>query len=88
MSTSPLDAFTNPIRAAIQPREYGLKNRQRTNRMLMLMQLHANRHDDVHAYTHLIREWLQINKGAQALTGGRSPTLAAFPPSADRPTAS
>jgi hypothetical protein len=58
LSTSPLDAFINPIRASIKPRAYGLKNRQRTNRMLMLMQLHANGQDDVHAYTQLIRTWL------------------------------
>jgi hypothetical protein len=63
LSTSPLDAFVNPIRASIQPRAYGLKNRERTNRMLMLMQLHANGHDDVHAYTHAIREWLEANQG-------------------------
>ena len=63
LSTSPLDGFANPIRAAIAPRAYGLKNRERTNRMLMLMQLHANRHDNVHAYTHLIRDWLQVNQG-------------------------
>ena len=63
LSTSPLDAFINPIRASIQPRAYGLKNRERTNRMLMLMQLHANGHDDVHAYTHLIRAWLEANQG-------------------------
>jgi len=63
LSTSPLDAFINPIRTTIGPRAYGLKNRERTNRMLMLMQLHANRDDDVHAYTHLIREWLQLNQG-------------------------
>ena len=63
LSTSPLDAFTNPIRAAIGPRAYRLKHRQRTNRMLMLMQLHANHPDDVHAYTHLIRECLQGNQG-------------------------
>ena len=31
--------------------------------MLMLMQLHANRHDDVHAYTHLIRAWLEADQG-------------------------
>jgi hypothetical protein len=55
LSTSPLDAFTNSIRASIQPRAYGLKNRQRTNRMLMLMQLHTNGQDDVHAYTQRIR---------------------------------
>jgi len=31
--------------------------------MLMLMQLHANGHDDVHDYTHLIRAWLEANDG-------------------------
>ena len=31
--------------------------------MLMLMQLHANRQDDVHAYTHLIRASLESNQG-------------------------
>jgi hypothetical protein len=63
LSTSPLDAFINPIRTSIQPRAYGLKNQVRTNRMLMLMELHANGHDDVHAYTHLIRAWLEANQG-------------------------
>jgi transposase len=63
LSTSPLDAFINPIRASIKPRAYGLKNRDRTNRMLMLMQLHANGLDDVHAYTHLIRAWLATSQG-------------------------
>ena len=63
LSTSPLDAFINPIRASIQPRAYGLKNRERTNRMLMLMQLHANGHDDAHAYTHRIRAWLEASQG-------------------------
>jgi hypothetical protein len=68
LSTSPLDAFTNSIRASIQPRAYGLKNRQRTNRMLMLMQLHANGQDDVHAYTQRIRAWLQANHGRPHIT--------------------
>lgn len=63
LSTSPLDAPINPIRASIQPRAYGLKNRERTNRMLMLMQLHANRQDDVNAYVGRIRECLEINQG-------------------------
>jgi hypothetical protein len=27
------------------------------------MQLHANGQDDVHAYTHLIRAWLETNQG-------------------------
>jgi hypothetical protein len=39
LTTSPMDAFVNPIRDAIRPRAYALKNRERTNRMLMLMQL-------------------------------------------------
>ena len=63
LSASPLDAFINPIRASIQPRAYGLKNRERTNRMLMLMQLHANGQDDVHDFTRLVRAWLATNQG-------------------------
>jgi hypothetical protein len=63
VSTSPRDGFTNPIRAAIAPRAYGLKNRERTNRMLMLMQLHANRQDDVNAYLRHIRDRLEVNRG-------------------------
>jgi hypothetical protein len=63
LSTSPLDGFTTPIRAAIGPRAYGLKNRQRTNRMLTLMQLHANHHDDVTAYVRHIRRCLEAQEG-------------------------
>ncbi|HSD33052.1 MAG TPA: hypothetical protein VLB49_14130 [Gemmatimonadales bacterium] len=63
LTTSPLDAFTDPIRASIRPRAYGLKNRDRTNRMLMLMQLHANRQDDTTAYVRHIRDRLEANQG-------------------------
>jgi hypothetical protein len=63
LSTSPMDAFTNPVRDAIRPRAYALKNRKRTNRMLMLMQLHANRQDDERAYAKHIRQWLELNHG-------------------------
>ncbi len=63
LTTSPLDGLINPIRAAIQPRAYGLKNRQRTNRMLMLMQLHTNRQDDQRAYVRHIRDCLEVNQG-------------------------
>jgi hypothetical protein len=63
LSTSPLDGFINPIRAAIGPRAYGLKNRERTNRLLMLMQLHANHQDDESDYIRLIRESLEANQG-------------------------
>lgn len=68
LTTSPLDAFITPIRAAIQPRAYGLKNRERTNRMLMLMQLHANRHDDVNAYVRHLRGCLEANAGRPDIT--------------------
>jgi hypothetical protein len=67
LSTSPLDAFINPIRAAIQPRAYGLKNRERTNRMLMLMQLHANHQDDERAYVRHVRDWLEANHGRPSI---------------------
>jgi hypothetical protein len=45
---------------AYRPR---LKNRERLNRLLMLMQLHINGEDDVQAYSKTIREWLEANQG-------------------------
>jgi hypothetical protein len=48
------------VRVRLKNRE---QNRERTNRMLALMQLHANGQDDVHAYTHLIRAWLEGTGG-------------------------
>jgi hypothetical protein len=67
LSTSPLEAILEPIRDSIKPRAYGLKNRQRTDRMLMLMQLHANRQDDVNAYVRDIRACLEANRGCPSL---------------------
>jgi hypothetical protein len=61
LSTSPMDGLIGPIRDALHPRRYGLKNRERTNRLLLLMQLHANRHDDPLAYARAIRTWLETN---------------------------
>jgi hypothetical protein len=63
LSTSPMDGLIEPIRTAIQSRRYGLKNRERTNRLLLLMQLHANRQDDALAYAKSIRAWLEANGG-------------------------
>lgn len=63
LSTSPMDGLTGPIRDALHPRRYGLKNRDRTNRLLLLMQLHANRQDDDRAYAKDIRAWLEANRG-------------------------
>ena len=67
LSTSPLEAVLGPIRDSIKPLAYGLKNRQRTDRMLMLMQLHANRQDDVHTYVRHIRAWLEANHGRPSI---------------------
>jgi hypothetical protein len=63
LTTSPMDALIAPIRNALHPRRYGLKNRQRTNRLLLLMQLHVNRQDDPLAYAKDIRAWLEANEG-------------------------
>jgi hypothetical protein len=62
-TTSPMDGLVTPIRDALHPRRYGLKNRERTNRLLMLAQLHANRQDDHIAYAKTIRAWLEANGG-------------------------
>lgn len=63
LSTSPMDGLISPIRDALHPRRYGLKNRQRTNRLLLLIQLHANRQDDERTYAKDIRAWLEANRG-------------------------
>lgn len=63
LTTSPMDGLVTPIRDALHPRRYGLKNRERTNRLLMLAQLHANRQDDHIAYAKTIRAWLETNGG-------------------------
>jgi hypothetical protein len=44
--------------------------------MLVLMQLYANGQDDVHAYTHLNRAWLEAPAAAPASTGAPSSTPA------------
>jgi hypothetical protein len=58
-----MDGLIHPIRDALHPRRYALKNQERTNRLLMLMQLHANRQDDHQVYATDIRAWLQANNG-------------------------
>jgi Transposase, Mutator family len=63
LTTSPMDGLIGPIRDALHSRRYGLKNRERTNRLLLLMQLHANRQDQPLAYAKDIRAWLEANEG-------------------------
>lgn len=63
LTTSALEQLTRPIAAALYPRRYALKNRERLNRLLMLMQLHINGDDDVQAYSKSIRAWLERSGG-------------------------
>jgi hypothetical protein len=63
LTTSALDQVTRPIVTALHPRRYALKNRERLNRLLMLLQLHINAEDDVQLYAKTIRDWLTSNGG-------------------------
>lgn len=63
LTTAALEQLTRPIYAALYPRRYALKNRERLNRLLMLMQLHINGEDDTQAYSKAIRAWLESNHG-------------------------
>ena len=63
LTTAALDQITRPIVAALYPRRYGLKNRERLNRLLTLLQLHVNGDDDVQAYARAIRLHLEANSG-------------------------
>jgi hypothetical protein len=63
LTTSALEQLRRPIVAALYGRRYALKNRERLNRLLMLLQLRVNGDDDVHAYAKTIRAWLESNGG-------------------------
>jgi hypothetical protein len=63
LTTAALEQLARPITAALHPRRYALKNRERLNRLLMLLQLHVNGQDDVQAYTQRIRSCLEANGG-------------------------
>jgi hypothetical protein len=63
LTTAALEQITRPIVAALYPRRYALKNRERLNRLLMLLQLRVNGEDDVQAYAKTIRAWLASNGG-------------------------
>lgn len=63
LTTGGLEQRLRPLRDAIHPRRYALKNHERTNRLLTLMQLHANGDDSEVAYRKNIRLWLEANAG-------------------------
>ena len=79
LTTAALEQITRPIVAALYPRRYALKNRERLNRLLMLLQLHVNGDDDVQVYAKAIRAWLEANGGRPSGRRGRSPTPPAHP---------
>lgn len=66
LTTAALEQLARPITAALYPRRYGLKNRERLNRLLMLLQLHVNGQDDIQGYAKAIRAWLEANGGRPA----------------------
>jgi hypothetical protein len=66
LTTSALEQITRPVITALYPRRYALKNRERLNRLLLLLQLHVNGDDDVQAYARTIRAWLESNGGRPA----------------------
>jgi hypothetical protein len=67
LTTAALEQLARPVTAALHPRRYALKNRERLNRLLMLLQLHVNDDDDdVQGYTKAIRSWLEANGGRPA----------------------
>lgn len=63
LSTGGLEQLARPVKDALYRRRFALKNRERLNRLLMLMQLHLNGLDDQTAYTTAIRDWLIANDG-------------------------
>jgi hypothetical protein len=63
LTTAALEQITRPIVAALHPRRYALKNRERLNRLLMLLQLHLNGQDDVPAHAKAVRVQLEANAG-------------------------
>jgi hypothetical protein len=63
LTTSALEQLARPITAALYPRRYALKNRERLNRLLLLLQLHVNGQDGVQGYAKAIRSWLEANGG-------------------------
>ena len=73
LTAAALEQITRPIVAALHPRRYALKNRERLNRLLMLLQLHVNGQDDVQAYAKTIRLGSKLTQADHRSGGARSP---------------
>jgi hypothetical protein len=61
ITTYIVEQFTRPIVAALYPRRHALKNRERLNGRLMLMELHAKGDDDAEVSTRTIPGRLESN---------------------------
>jgi hypothetical protein len=63
LSTGGLEQLARPVKDALYRRRFALKNRERLNRLLLLMRLHLNGQDDQTAYATAIRDWLIAGNG-------------------------
>jgi hypothetical protein len=67
LSTGGLEELIKPIQDSLYRRRYGIKNRARLNRLLLLFQLEANGHADERGYAKSIRGWLEATGGRPSI---------------------
>ena len=67
LSTGGLEEHIKPIQESLYRRRYGIKNRDRLNRLLLLFQLEANGHADERGYAKQIRAWLEAAGGRPSI---------------------
>jgi transposase-like protein len=63
INTGPLEAYFSELRNKLNDRRGGLSNRERLDRMLMLMMLHQRAAHSAADHAHIIREYLTNNSG-------------------------
>lgn len=61
-----LEIKLDKLKAWVGPRVHGFRNRERLDRLLMLMQLELNDQADIDAYSRAIRDWLLARDGKAA----------------------
>lgn len=63
LSTGGLETKTRVLKGMLDDRAHLFKNRERLNRLLMLIQLHMNEQDNWAEHSKSIRQWLEANGG-------------------------
>lgn len=63
ITTGGLEVKLDPLKDWLTPRTHGFLNRERLNRLLMLMQLQINEQADLDSYIRSIRDWLTSRDG-------------------------